>query len=229
MKAVTKQSIRIVATGDSMTQGAGDGCPALASALARAYPDQDFDIINQGVGGTRVGYGLWRLTHDYEFEEKKCPPLVSLNPDFVILESFAYNNGADGSGEDGLKHFSDMHYKIVDTIKTKTDAVILFVVTIAPDPNHFFETVPNFTNTPKPILRWMAEDRVRYLEEAILIAGELNLPLVNVYAATLAAKENGTPLSAFIDPEDSIHPNSKGHELTARLITDTFKQHHMIE
>jgi len=222
--------IRIVATGDSMTQSAGAGCPALAAELAKEYPDKEFEIINQGVGGTRAGYGLWRMTNEYEFEKEKLPPLVSLNPDVVILESFAYNNATDGLlNDEGIEHFRDMHYKMVETIREKTDAIIIFVVTIAPDVNHFLENIPCFYNTPKSILRSMAEERMRYLEEAIQIAGELELPLVNVYAETLAAKESGTPLGTFINPEDCIHPGPKGHELTARLTVEVMKRHNLIK
>ncbi len=217
--------IRIVATGDSMTQTAGEGCPALAAELAKEYPDKEFEIINQGVGGTRVGYGLWRLTNEYEYEKKKFPPLVSLAPDIVILESFAYNNATDGLlNDEGITHFRDMHYKMVETIKTRTEAEIIFVVTIAPDVNHFIENVPCFYNTPKSILKAMAEARMHYLEEAINIAGELKLPLVNVYKATLDANKQGVPLMSFINPDDCIHPNQKGHELTARLIVETMRQ-----
>jgi lysophospholipase L1-like esterase len=228
LKAITKKSIRIVATGDSMTQGAGAGCPALAAELACDYPGKDFEIINQGVGGTRAGYGLWRLTNEYEYEGKKHPALVTLQPDIVILESFAYNNATDGLGEREIQHFRDMHHKMVNEIKTQTQARIIFVVTIAPDLDHFLETVPSFVHTPKDILRWMAEDRIQYIKEAIKIAEELNLPLVNVYAATQAAKAEGTPLSTFIDPTDSIHPSSRGHELTATLIAATLKNCRMI-
>ncbi len=222
--------IRIVATGDSMTQSAGEGCPALAAELAKEYPGKEFDIINQGVGGTRAGYGLWRMTNEYEFEKKTFPPLVSLNPDIVVLESFAYNNATDGLlNDEGIKHFRDMHCKMVNTIRDKTDANIIFVVTIAPDVNHFLETIPSFYNTPKSILACMAKERMHYLEEAIKIVGELNLPLVNVYAATLAAQKDGIPLSTFINPEDSIHPGPEGHKLTARLIVEVMKTHNMIK
>ena len=212
-----------------MTQTAGDSYPALTAELAAEYPDKKFEIINQGVGGTRAGYGLWRLTNEYKVDKKKNPPLVSLNPDLVILESFAYNNATDGLlGDEGLEHFRDMHYKMVETIIEETDADIIFVVTIAPDVDHFIETVPCFYNTPKSILRSMAEERMRYLEEAIQIAGDLALPLVNVYDATLAAKKEGTPLKTFINPEDWIHPSLKGHELTARLTVKVIKQNDLI-
>jgi len=225
---ITKKSIRIIATGDSMTDTAGEGCPALAKELANAFPDREFEIINQGVGGTRVGYGLWRLTNDYEHNEKQCKALVSLDPDLVLVESFAYNNGSDGPRDGGIAHFRDMHFKIIDTIRTRTNAEIIAVVTVAPDPEHFVESVPNFKYTPVAIRRWMAGDRVAYLEEMIKIAHELELPLANVYQATLDAQSTGTPLGDFIRDDDCIHPNEKAHELSAQLILEAIKKHGVI-
>ena len=40
--------------------------PALAEELKKAFPDFIFEICNQAVNGTRVGYGLWGLTNKYE-------------------------------------------------------------------------------------------------------------------------------------------------------------------
>ncbi|NQU39861.1 MAG: SGNH/GDSL hydrolase family protein [Lentisphaerae bacterium] len=221
--------MRIVATGDSMTETAGAGCPALATALAVAFPARAFEIVNQGVGGTRVGYGLWRLTHAYEFNARPYPSLVSLDPDLVLLESFAYNNGSDGLQGDGLTHFCDMHRKMVATIRSQTRALIVMVVTIAPDGEHFLETVPNFMHTPRSIRRWMAEDRARYLEAAVDLAAELDLPLANVYAATLKAEQQGTPLGRWIDQTDWIHPGPEGHGLTAEVTVQTIRQHRLLE
>jgi lysophospholipase L1-like esterase len=222
------QKIRIVATGDSMTDTAGEGCPALANELGKSFPDKEFEIINQGVGGTRVGYGLWRLENEYEFRDRKNPPLISLEPDIVLLESFSYNNGSDGLLGDGLAHFREMHFKIVEKLRAKTKAQIVFVVTIAPEKERFLESVPNFINTPVSIRKWMAEDRVAYLEEAIKIAHDLELPLADVYHASLEAAENGESLSKFINPVDWIHPGEEGHKLAAKVIVETFKKHKLI-
>lgn len=225
---MSSQVIRIVATGDSMTDTAGEGCPALAKELKRNFPDKEFEIINQGVGGTRVGYGLWRLENEYEFNGKKNPPLISLNPDIVLLESFAYNNGSDGLLGEGLAHFRDMHLKIVEKIRANTNAQIVFVVTIAPVKERFLESVPNFKNTPVSIRKWMAEDRIAYLEEAIKIAQGLELPLADVYHASLEAAGRGEPLSKFINPVDWIHPGPEGHELAAKVIVEAFKKNNLL-
>ena len=224
-----KKRYKIVLIGDSMTYMAGENYPLLKRELEKHYPGIEFDLYNYGVGGTRVGYGLWRLTNDYEFKDKQYTALVNLNPDIVLVESFAYNNGHDSTREDGLSHFREMHYKIVETLKNKTNAQIVHVVTIAPDLEHFLESVPNYKNTPASIRRWMAEDRVLYLEEMIKIAGELNTPLVNVYQASLDAAKQGTPLGRWINPKDWIHPGEEGHQFIAENIVKVFMEKELIK
>ncbi len=220
--------IRVVATGDSMTEGAGPAMPALAELLRQMSPQCSFDLVNQAVGGTRAGYALRRLTNSYEHGGRTNPPLVALDPDIVMLESFAYNNGADGATTEGLKHFREMHWRMLSTLREKTRAELVFVVTIAPDPEHFLETVPNFVHTPVAIRRRMAEQRIVYLEEAVRMAEEWELPLANAYQASLTARDSGTPLSTFISPDDWIHPGPEGHALVAREIVAAIQRHDMI-
>jgi len=219
---------KIVALGDSMTDTAGEGCPLLRAELEKKYPGRKFDIHNYGVGGTRVGYGLWRLTHNYEFNDKKYDALVKLDPDLVLVESFAYNNGSDGPREGGLPHFREMHHKIIETLRQKTNAKIVYMATIAPDTDRFLESVPSFFNTPVSIRKWMAEDRMVYLEEAIKIAEEMELPLVNVYQASLDAAKQGLALERWINPKDWIHPGEEGHKFIAENIVKVFVEKMLI-
>lgn len=213
--------MKIVLLGDSMTEGAGKDCKYLREYLRAQNPSIDFKLFNYGVGGTRVGYGLWRLTNSYEFNGERYCPLVELDPDVVFVESFAYNNGSDGNFPGGLDHFRAMHQSIIDTLGSKTKAQIIYCVTIAPDCEHFLESVPNFIYTPVSIRRRMALDREVYLKEAVKIAGFNQLPVVNIYAETLKLANSGTPLSTFIDPADWIHPSAEGHKLTAAMMVET--------
>ena len=146
----------------------------------------------------------------------------------MILESFAYNNATDGVNVVGISHFWDMHIKIVETLREKTDAEILCVATIAPDCEHFLESVPAFFNTPVSIRKKMAEERMEYLEEFINLAGELNLPIADVYHKSLDNVADGIPLSTNITSVDSIHPSDTGHKLIASVIVDTIKNAGMI-
>ena len=182
---MSRKIVKIAALGDSMTESLGESFSELFEILSKLYPDMDFKFFNYGVGGTRAGYGLWRLTHEYEYNTKTWPSLVSLEPDMVLLESFAYNNASDGIYADGLKHFTEMHMQIVETLHEKTSAKIIFVATIAPDIKHFLEGNMNFIYTPESVLRRMAEDRIKYLKEGLRIAGNLDLPIANVYQTCL--------------------------------------------
>jgi hypothetical protein len=213
--------MKIVLLGDSMTEGAGKDCKYLREYLHVKNPSTNFKLFNYGVGGTRVGYGVWRLTHNYEFNGEKYCPLVKLDPDVVIVESFAYNNGSDGSYHGGLDHFRAMHQSIIDTLRSETKAQIIYCITIAPDRERFLESVPNFIYTPASVRHQMAIDREVYLKEAVKIAESNQLPVVNAYAETLKLAKKGIPLSTFIDPGDWIHPNAEGHKLIARMMVET--------
>lgn len=219
-----KNKIRVVTTGDSMTASFGEGAPILANALNAKWPEKEFDVINQGVGGTRVGYGLWRLKNEYEWRDKKHPPLISLDPDIVIIESFAYNNATDGFTDDALNHFRDMHRQIVETLQEETNATIIFIATFAPDMDNFLKSVPAYYNTPLSIRHRMAKERMAYLEEAIKVANELNLPLVNAYQRSLDNVKKGIPLASNINPIDWIHPSECGMKLVAQEIVNTLSQ-----
>lgn len=219
-----KNKIRVVTTGDSMTASFKEGAPILANALNAKWPEKEFEVINQGVGGTRVGYGLWRLKNEYDVKGKKHPPLISLDPDIVIIESFAYNNATDGVNTEGLNHFKDMHRQIIKTLQEETNATIIFVATFAPDLDNFLKSIPAFYNTPISIRRRMAKERMDYLEEAIKLANELNLPLANVYKRSLDNEKKGIPLETNINHIDWIHPSECGMKLVAQEIINTLSQ-----
>jgi len=218
--------IKIAALGDSMTESYGETFSEFLEILKGSYHDKEFSFFNYGVGGTRAGYGLWRLTHEYEFKSKKWPSLVSIAPDIVLLESFAYNNASDGIYGDGLKHLGEMHEEIVRTLRKQTNAHIIFVVAIAPDLDHFLEGNSNFIYTPKSILRGMAEDRARYLEEGLCIAERLKLPVANVYQACIDKESQGILRATFIG--DGIHPGPAGNRLTAEVVAETIRANNII-
>ncbi|MFZ5845079.1 MAG: hypothetical protein ACOY0S_01275, partial [Patescibacteria group bacterium] len=81
----------IALLGDSMVDTLGPDFPALQRELAKIFPKVKFEILNYGVGGTNIDLGLTRLTNDYLYQGRPTPPLVSQNPDIVVVESFGYN------------------------------------------------------------------------------------------------------------------------------------------
>ena len=222
--------LRLIAIGDLMTEAAGPALPHLAVALREAWPGVPFDLVNLGRSGTRAGLLLWRLTHDEWIGGRLCPSVVSLQPDIVLVESCAHVNAADGViGDDGLKHFRDMHWRVVATLREKSAADLVEVVTLPPDGEHLLETAAAYVHTPAAIRRWMAKDRRVYLEEAVRMAQAWELPLANVYQAALDAMAKGVPLARFIAALDWQQPSEEGHRLTARIVVEALRQHHVVE
>lgn len=221
---------RVIALGDGMTAAAGPTLPHLASALRDAWPEVPFDLHNLACPGHRVGQILWRLTHDQWAGDRLLPSVTSLHPDLVLIESCAHVNAADGIiGDEGLKHFRDMHWRIVATLREKTTADLVEVVTLPPDSERLLETAPAYVHTPAAIRRWMAKDRRVYLDEAVRMAQAWELPLANVYHSALEAMARGTPLERFIAAADWQSPSDEGHRLTASVITATLRRHRLIE
>jgi hypothetical protein len=223
-------TFRIIALGDGMTASAGPAMPALAAALYAAWPTVAFEVINHGVPGSRAGHGLWRLTHDCPVGDRVLPAVVSLQPDIVLIESFAHTNAADGIiGDDGVKHLRDMHWRMLSTLRETTQADVVAVVTVAPDCDHFLETTPGYIQTPVAVRRWMAKDRRHYLEEAVRTAQAWELPLADAYHASLDPAIGGAPLARFIDPATWQVPSEEGHRLVARLVVETLQRHALID
>jgi lysophospholipase L1-like esterase len=77
-----RHRLRIVAIGSSSTEGVGASSPAanypsqLRAMLQLAIPEQDFEVINLGVGGETAGGTVGRLRRD----------IPKLSPDLVVWQ-----------------------------------------------------------------------------------------------------------------------------------------------
>ena len=219
-------TFKIALLGDSMTDSWGE-CPALRDELKRLYGRSAFVIENHGLGGTRLGYGLWRISNAYPKNGSQMPPLSMGNPDVVILESFAYNNRADGP--EGLTEYRDVLRSVVEEIKATTKAKFLFCITIPPHRDRFVENVPNFYNTSKTQRQRMADESLLYLDEARRIALDEGWPLADVCADVQKRVAAGENLRRFINQGDNIHPSNYGFWVTARVLVRAIDEHRMIE
>ena len=222
----SQQPLLIVPLGDSMTHTQGPGCPHLAEEIRRLRPGLDFEIRNYGIGSTRAENGLWRLTSNHELDGQPMPSIAACQPDLVILESYAYNNGADG--EAGLANYRAVLDQLVTAITQHIGAELLFVVTIAPDREHFVENVEGFDQMEASARAALADDRHLYLREAVRWATDRKLLLANAYQATLDAERTGTPRSTFIDPADHIHPSPAGHRLVAQVVVKALMENDLL-
>lgn len=86
-------AVNIVCLGDSVTQGAfeygricaADAFPAkLSGMLSLLYPNQVFNVINSGIGGTTAGFAAGRFERD----------VLKYNPNLVLI-MFGVNDFSD--------------------------------------------------------------------------------------------------------------------------------------
>lgn len=205
--------VTIAALGDSMTDLMGPNLPYLKKALLKHYPKADFNLLNYGVGAENIEKGLERMGREYTYQSRHYPTLISINPDIVIVESFAYNPF------DNEENYLDKHWsvlsQIVDKLRNQTRARLMILATIAPAKANFGEG-PAGINWPKD-LAWQHATRInQYLENTVRFANSASLPLIDVYHQTLLS--NGEGNTAYINPGDHIHQNVAGNELIASLI-----------
>lgn len=219
------KKVKIALLGDSMIDTLGPDFPALKQILKDTYPHVEADILNYGVGGTNIDYGIERITSDYEYLGNKISSLASQQPDIVIIESFGYNPYPFDTGA------LDTHWlalaKAVDTVKqTIPNAKIIIAATIAPNETIFTQGALGLNFTPEE--RKTKTTIIKsYLESTIRFANGEKLPLADAYTASLT--NTGTGNSVFINPGDNIHPSDEGKMLFAQAILATIQHHTMIE
>lgn len=216
--------VTIAALGDSMTDLMGPNLPYLKKELLKYYPKADFNLLNYGMGAENIEKGLNRMSREYTYQGRHYPALTSINPDIVIVESFAYNPF------DNEENYLDKHWsvlsQIVDNLKSQTKARIMILATIAPAKSNFGEG-PAGINWPKD-LAWQHANRInQYLDNTVRFAQSASLPLIDVYHKTLLSNGEGNP--AYINPGDHIHQNVAGNEFISSLIAKKIFEFNLIK
>lgn len=220
-----KNAYSIALLGDSMIDTLGPGIPDLNTSLASTFPGVHFTLLNYGVGGTNVEYGLQRIANSYEYLGKQIPSLVSTHPDVVVVESFAYNPLPDPN--DGInQHWLDLA-KIVDALRSNLPGVkIVIAATIAPNATVFGDGAPgiNFTQQDK----WQRVDVIKkYLESTVAFAQSQHLPLADAFHPSLGSDRNGN--LSYINAGDHIHTSPAGRAFFARILTEAITANHLLE
>lgn len=214
----TKKKVYTIAfLGDSMIDTMGPGLPAVKSRLENKYRATTFTLLNYGVGGTNIEYGIERITSGYTYLGNQIPPLASTHPDIVVLESFGYN---PFPVDDGINRHWLAMARAVDTLRSSIPGVnIVVAATIAPNAGVFGDGA----------LSWNAQQKQEkvtqinaYIENAIKFAQSQHLPLANAYHASGGNVR-------YINAGDHIHYSDAGRALFAQKITDTIAAHHLLQ
>lgn len=176
--------------GDSMIDTMGPGLPALKDLLGG-----NVTLLNYGVGGTNIDYGIERITNDYTYLGNHIAALASVHPDIVVLESFAYNPFPDADG--GVNRHWLALAKAVDTLRASIPGVkIVIAATIAPHASDV-----------------MSADHVAviksYLDSTIAFTKSMNLPLADAYHGSV---------ESYTNPGDHIHYSDSGRAFFAQKL-----------
>lgn len=198
-------TITVAVFGDSMIDTLDTGLPYLKSALQNYYPKAKFRLFNYGLGAQNIEEALKRLDQDYKQGDRNYPPLLELNADIVVVNSFAYN--PFGDIEDPLyKHWANL-VVLTELIKQKTKAKIIILADLAPHQSPALQNIDTIT---------------QYLQNTIEFSQAYHLPLANVWEKSLAANHQGD--LKYIDNHDHIHPSSSGQRLIGQVLAQTIYQ-----
>lgn len=220
-----KRAVTIALLGDSMIDTLGADLRIVQDELQRMYPYTTFTLYNYGVGGENIVSGLERITRSTQYLGITRPSIVSLHPDLVIVESFAYNPFPFETGALD-QHWLSLAY-IVDTLKANLpETKILLAATIAPNQDVFGDHAPGLAFDPEDKRRRSGTIKT-YLENAIRFAQSQSLPIADAYHPSLDAHGEGK--LQYINPGDHIHYSDAGRQLFARVVSETILANKLLE
>lgn len=215
------QDFTIVMVGDSMTETLGNS-DELKKFLAEYYRGKTFEVLNYGYGSTSILTVMDRLTKETD-HGRKFRPIVDIDYDLLLLESFGQNPLSQYKPEEGLKLQTQELDKIVSTIREKSPrAKIVFVATISPNKKIFAENQVDLSDEKRA--RWV-DERIAYIKNHIQYAKTHNYPVINIFEKSLMENGDGNP--DYVSTNDFIHPSPTGIIFISKQIADFIRNNHI--
>ncbi|MBI5621193.1 SGNH/GDSL hydrolase family protein [Candidatus Gottesmanbacteria bacterium] len=225
VRKTKKPKMTIAILGDSMVDTLGRDLRLVADRLHSTYPDTTFSLLNYGVGGKNIASGLPRLTQESSYLGELRPPLISLKPDVIVIESFGYNPFPFDTGALD-QHWLSMAY-IINAIRTNLPQTrIVLATTIAPNSLVFGDGAPGIAFTPQEKITRTKIIR-QYLENTLRFGASERIPVADVYTQSL--DRNGEGNLIYINPGDHIHYSDLGRQLFSRVLVDTITANTLLE
>lgn len=204
-KQILPDSPTIVFVGDSMTEYLGN-FDELRVYLKNYYPAKKFLLLNYGFSSTNILSVQERLEADSTHSGRIFQAINNIPFNLILIESFGHNPLSDHPLEEGLRLQKEALDKIVAIISQKHPrSSIIFMATIAPNRERYAEGVVNLTTEKR---REWANERISYIKNHISYAKSHNIPLINIYEASLD-KEGNSNID-YINSNDFIHPSPTG-------------------
>lgn len=209
-----KKTYTIVVVGDSMVDTMQTSFPFLTEALERAYPGIDFKLYNYGIGAENIEAGLRRFDQLYTYKDRNFSSIAKLNPDIIIVGSWAYNPFAP---HDPYKH-KQILTQLVQKAK-KTGAQVYLLKEIAPLGKEFGRGVRG-VNWDETQAEQHAQKILSQLYNVDAVATEQQVPVINAYDPS---KTPGSQYGQLMNTSESdgIHASPTGHRFMAKTISET--------
>lgn len=212
IKVKYPQDFTIVLVGDSMTERLGNS-DELRADFKKYYPDKSVEVLNYGFGATNILSVPERLEKE-TFHNRAFRPILDIDFDLIIIESFGHNPLSQFSLEEGLKKQTETLDQITKLIQNSNPrAKIAFLATISPNRKKY--ALNNVDLTTENREKW-AEERIAYIKNHISFAQAHNIPLINVYEKSLNKEGDGN--LEYISKADYIHPSPTGVYLISEEI-----------
>jgi hypothetical protein len=202
--------MKIALIGDGMTQKWGPDCPELAAELTRLYARTPFEIDNHGLAGTRAGYGLWRVSHDY-----KTTGGTTARASATTTRMSSSSNRSPTPTAPTTRKASPTTAMCCAACGTKSSAPL---PPKCCSTSPFRRTATDFGKpeqlllTPKATRQRLADRATLFLEEALRIAQDEDWPTADAYTDIQKRIAGGDKLRRYINQSDSLHPSVYGYE-----------------
>lgn len=205
------QIISLALLGDSMIQTIPQD--TLQKSLAQYFPAVKFDIHNLSQPAATISQA-----------QNQLPQIFNLQPDILVIESFAYNNF--GNSQQGIDQQWLTLGAITSQVKTKLPSTkIVLAAAIAPNSvvfangsQYHFSALEKIEKTKTIKL---------YLQNLVNFATSQNFTLADAYTPSLSPQNEG--LLPLISSTDYLHPSELGHQFFCDTLASTIFHHQLIQ
>ncbi len=130
-----------------------------------------------------------RLEKDSTHSDRIYQAVNDINFDYIFIESFGNNPLSDLSQEEGLKKQNEiLDQSIAILTKKHPNSKIIFIATIAPNKENYAKGVNNLSIDERK--KW-AKERSAYIKNHLKYARDHNIPIIDIYDASLTWNGDG--------------------------------------
>lgn len=219
------QDYTIVLLGDSMTESLGNA-DELRGYLNEYYPDKTFEVLNYGYGSTSILSAKERLTQTTIHADREFRPILDIDFDYLLIESFGHNPLSQFPLEKGLKKQTEVLDDIFALVATTSGREkLIFYSSIGTDKTTYAKnSKPELT--PDQRKQWALE-RDRYIQNHLSQAKFYGVAGIDIFSASL--DPSGNVKNYLVREDDNIHPSPKGILFISKKIADFLVENKLIK